>query len=89
MSVLAERAFTSCSPLQRIENGDPAVSMRIYAAVRNVLGLLEGADVGGRGAAEARTYPQGGQKGLGASPFVDIENGREAIGRLKDIRSKG
>lgn len=35
-----ERAFTSRSTLQRVEEGDPAVSMGIYAAVLLALGLL-------------------------------------------------
>ena len=41
MSVVAERAFTSRPTLQRIEKGDPGVSMGIYAAVLQALGLLE------------------------------------------------
>lgn len=42
MSVVAERAFTSRSTLQRIEEGDPSVSIGIYAAVLQALGLLGG-----------------------------------------------
>src|ERR1700688_1573007 len=42
MAVVAERAFTSRSTLQRIEEGDPNVGIGIYAAVLNALGLLEG-----------------------------------------------
>lgn len=42
MAVVAERAFTSRSTLQRVEQGDPAVGMGIYAAVLQALGLLEG-----------------------------------------------
>lgn len=42
MAVVAERAFTSRSTLQRVEHGDPAVSMGIYAAVLQAMGLLEG-----------------------------------------------
>lgn len=42
MSVVAERAFTSRATLQRVEAGDPAVSMGIYAAVLQALGLLDG-----------------------------------------------
>jgi hypothetical protein len=42
MSVVADRAFTSRSTLQRIEDGDPAVSIGIYAAVLQALGLLDG-----------------------------------------------
>jgi len=42
MAVLAERSFTSRSTLQRIEAGDPAVSIGIYAAVLHALGLLDG-----------------------------------------------
>ncbi len=42
MAVVADRAFTSRSTLQRIEQGDPAVSVGIYAAVLHALGLLEG-----------------------------------------------
>jgi flagellar motor component MotA len=50
MAVVAERAFTSRSTLQKIEAGDAAVSMGIYAAVLQALGLLDGleeiADIG-------------------------------------------
>lgn len=42
MAVVAERAFTSRSTLQRIEQGDPAVGVGIYASVLQALGLLEG-----------------------------------------------
>ncbi|MCY4342431.1 MAG: helix-turn-helix transcriptional regulator [Gammaproteobacteria bacterium] len=42
MQIVAERAFTSRSTLQRVENGDPGVSIGIYAAVLHTLGLLEG-----------------------------------------------
>jgi transcriptional regulator with XRE-family HTH domain len=40
--VVAERAFTSRPTLQRIEAGDHTVSIGIYAAVLQALGLLEG-----------------------------------------------
>lgn len=42
MAVVAERAFTSRSTLQRIEAGDTNVGVGIYAAVLQALGLLEG-----------------------------------------------
>ena len=42
MAVVAERAFTSRSTLQRVEAGDTSVSIGIYAAVLQALGLLEG-----------------------------------------------
>jgi transcriptional regulator with XRE-family HTH domain len=42
MSIIAERAFTSRSTLQRIEQGDPGVGIGIYAAVLHALGLLDG-----------------------------------------------
>ena len=42
MAVVAERAFTSRSTLQKIESGDTNVSIGIYAAVLQALGLLEG-----------------------------------------------
>lgn len=42
MAVIAERAFTSRATLQRIEAGDPGVSIGIYAAVLQALGLLDG-----------------------------------------------
>ena len=42
MAVVADRAFTSRSTLQRVEAGDPAVGMGIYAAVLHALGLLDG-----------------------------------------------
>lgn len=40
--VVADRAFTSRPSLQRVERGDPAVSIGIYAAVLQALGLLDG-----------------------------------------------
>lgn len=50
MTVVAERAFTSRSTLQRVEAGDTGVSIGIYAGVLQALGLLEGlsqiADIG-------------------------------------------
>ncbi|KQU51265.1 XRE family transcriptional regulator [Bosea sp. Leaf344] len=42
MSVVAERAFTSRSTLQKIEAGDSGVSIGIYAGVLQALGLLDG-----------------------------------------------
>ena len=42
MQVIAERAFTSRTTLQRIEAGDPGVGMGIYASVLQALGLLDG-----------------------------------------------
>lgn len=41
-AVVADRAFTSRPSLLRVESGDPAVSIGIYAAVLQALGLLEG-----------------------------------------------
>jgi transcriptional regulator with XRE-family HTH domain len=50
MAVMAERAFTSRSTLQKVEAGDTSVSIGIYAGVLQALGLLEGlsqiADIG-------------------------------------------
>lgn len=42
METVAERSFTSRKTLQRIEKGDYGVSIGIYAAVLNALGLLDG-----------------------------------------------
>lgn len=42
MAVVAERAFTSRSTLQKIEAGDTGVSIGIYAGVLQALGLLDG-----------------------------------------------
>ena len=42
MAVVAERAFTSRSTLQRVEAGEFNVSIGIYAAVLHALGLLQG-----------------------------------------------
>ena len=39
--VVAERAFTSRPTLQRVEQGDPAVGIGIYAAVLQALGFLD------------------------------------------------
>lgn len=44
-AIIAERAFTSRPTLQRIEAGDHAVSIGIYAAVLQALGLLNGLGV--------------------------------------------
>lgn len=41
-TVVAERAFTSRKTLSRVEKGDHGVSIGIYAAVLNALGLLGG-----------------------------------------------
>lgn len=41
MAVVAERAFTSRSTLQKIEAGDANVGIGIYAAVLQALGLLD------------------------------------------------
>lgn len=41
MAVVAERAFTSRSTLQRVEAGDSGVSIGIYAGVLQALGLLD------------------------------------------------
>ena len=50
MAVVADRAFTSRSTLQRIEAGDTSVSIGIYGGVLQALGLLDGlsqiADIG-------------------------------------------
>src|SRR5271170_5929732 len=42
MVVVAERAFTSRSTLQKVEAGDANVSVGIYAAVLQAVGLLDG-----------------------------------------------
>ncbi|PID59581.1 MAG: hypothetical protein CSB44_12815 [Gammaproteobacteria bacterium] len=42
MAIVAERAFTSRSTLQKIEAGDTSVGMGIYASVLQALGLLDG-----------------------------------------------
>jgi hypothetical protein len=62
MAVVAERAFTSRSTLQRIEAGDTSVSIGIYAAVLHALSLLDGlsqvADISNdRIGPPPRTYP--------------------------------
>ena len=50
MAVVAERAFTSRSTLQKVEAGNTNVSIGIYAGVLQALGLLDGlrqiADIG-------------------------------------------
>jgi len=44
-AIIAERAFTSRPTLRRIESGDHTVSIGIYAAVLQALGLLEGLEL--------------------------------------------
>lgn len=41
MELLAERAFVSRATLRRVERGDPAVGMGIYATVLFVLGFAD------------------------------------------------
>lgn len=41
MSIMAERAFITRQTLARVERGDPAVSLGIYATVLFVLGMTE------------------------------------------------
>ena len=57
MAVVAERAFTSRSTLQKVEAGDAKVSIGIYAAVLQALGLLDGlgevADIAGDSVGQA------------------------------------
>ena len=40
--IVAQRAFTSRPSLRRVESGDHTVSIGIYAAVLQALGLLDG-----------------------------------------------
>lgn len=42
MAIVAERAFTSRSTLQKVEAGNANVSIGIYAAALHALGLLDG-----------------------------------------------
>lgn len=42
MAVVAERAFTSRSTLQKVEAGEANVSIGIYAAVLHAIGLVDG-----------------------------------------------
>jgi transcriptional regulator with XRE-family HTH domain len=44
-AIVADRAFTTRPTLSRIEAGDHQVSIGIYAAVLNALGLLDGLGV--------------------------------------------
>lgn len=57
MAVVAERAFTCRSTLQKIEAGDANVSMGVYAGVLQALGLLDGlgeiADIGRDGVGQS------------------------------------
>ena len=41
MMIVAERAFISRNTLTRVEHGDPAVALGIYATVLFVLGMAE------------------------------------------------
>jgi transcriptional regulator with XRE-family HTH domain len=41
MTLMAERAFIARSTLQKVEQGDPGVSLGVYATVLFILGLSE------------------------------------------------
>lgn len=41
MTLMAERAFVSRSTLQKVEQGDPGVSLGVYATVLFILGLSD------------------------------------------------
>jgi len=41
MEVMAQRAFITRKTLGRVERGDPAVSLGIYASVLFVLGMVD------------------------------------------------
>lgn len=41
MALMAERAFVARSTLQKVEQGDPRVSLGVYATVLFILGLSE------------------------------------------------
>jgi len=41
MTLMAERAFVARSTLQKVEQGDPGVSLGVYATVLFILGLSE------------------------------------------------
>ena len=41
MALMAERAFVARSTLQKVEQGDPVVSLGVYATVLFILGLSE------------------------------------------------
>ena len=41
MALMAERAFVARSTLQKVEQGDPGVSLGVYATVLFILGLSE------------------------------------------------
>jgi transcriptional regulator with XRE-family HTH domain len=41
MALMAERAFVARSTLQKVEQGDPGVSLGVYATVLFILGLGE------------------------------------------------
>jgi len=62
MAVVAERAFTSRSTLQKVEAGDTSVSIGIYAGVLQALGLLGGlsqiADISNDSVGQALTSAQ-------------------------------
>ncbi len=61
-TVVADRAFTSRKTLQRIEAGDHAASIGIYASVLHTLGLLDRlADIADPGADEVGLTLASGQ----------------------------
>jgi hypothetical protein len=62
MAVVAERATTSRSTLQKVEAGDASVSIGIYAAVLQAPGLADGlgeiADIGRESVHQALASPE-------------------------------
>jgi hypothetical protein len=104
MAVVAERAFTSRSTLQRVEAGDANVSIGIYAGVLQALGMLGGlgnlADIGNdptgqvlaRAALPKRVHLAPPPQGRGMADFevhLDLDGEVLPVGLARSNRVRG
>ena len=82
MAVVAERAFTSRSTLQKVEAGDTNVSIGIYAGVLQALGPLHqaAAPCVGRGVSDGAESHQSGRRGEGTTGQGKGRLEREPVG---------
>lgn len=81
-SLIAERAGISRPTMVKVEQGDPGVSLGIYAAVLQALGLLEGlAEI-----ADVKNDPRGSEAALDRLPKRAVLPGRKRKPKGSDAK---